>query len=102
MRHKIDIEPVKVHDRGMMGMLIREYSSSKSAGGDGIHTVIIKNLLGSTFAEHLSALYDLISQHGCTPTRWNTAITTLLSKKEGGSPMLSYGGQTNPSSGDVS
>jgi len=48
---------VNVHDRETMRKLIREYSSAKSAGGDGTHAVVIKNLLGSPFAEHLSALY---------------------------------------------
>jgi len=62
-------EPIKVHDRGTLCKFIREYSSSKSAGGDGIHGVIMKNLLGSAFTDHLSGLYDLISEYGCTPTR---------------------------------
>jgi len=48
----------------------------------------MRNLLDSSFADHLSALYDLISEFGCTLTRWNTVITTLLSKKDDGSPCL--------------
>jgi len=48
----------------------------------------MSNLLDSSFADHLSALYDLISEFGCTPTRWNTAITTLLGQKDDGSPCL--------------
>jgi hypothetical protein len=66
--------------------LIRNYNSTKAAGGDGIHPIIMKTLLQSSFPNHLGDLYEMISESGITPTRWNTAITTLISKKDDGSP----------------
>jgi hypothetical protein len=57
---------------GSIVHFISKYNSSKSAGGDGIHTVVLKALLESSFPEHLASLFDMICEIGATPTRWNT------------------------------
>jgi len=43
---------------------LRKYNSSRSAGGDGIHSVTLKALLNSTFPVHLAGLFKLICSEG--------------------------------------
>jgi hypothetical protein len=83
-----ELQRINLNQRNETKRIIRAYNTTKSAGGDGIHIVVMKALLASSFPDHLTSLYDLITELGKTPTRWNTAITTLISKREDGAPCL--------------
>ena len=62
---------------------IAKYPSSKSAGVDSIHVLLLKPLTSSfVFMQALYSLYSMCLQFGLTPTGWNFGRTTLIAKKQ--------------------
>ena len=59
---------------------IQRQSGSKSAGSDGIHMLLMKALLHSSFPDLLCALYNACLGQGATPSRWNDTEIHLLVK----------------------
>lgn len=81
--------PAKTPDESLLlttpsgvAKIIREYSSTKSAGPDGAHVVALKALNRTSFAKHFADMANFAGVHGVTPVRWNTAITALISKRD--------------------
>lgn len=59
---------------------IRLQDSTKCAGGDGIHTKLMKALDTTSFVKILARLYSLCLDAGRTPRRWNSTEIHLVTK----------------------
>ncbi|KAI3655368.1 hypothetical protein MP638_007125, partial [Amoeboaphelidium occidentale] len=66
--------------RASIRQAILSYSSNKSCGGDGIHIIVLKNLIDTHFVDHLQRLFHVIVLYGYTPKAWNDVLTFPLPK----------------------
>jgi len=55
-------------------------SSTSSCGSDGIAVIMLRQLLATTFPQHLCQLYHACLRSGQTPARWNEALVYPLCK----------------------
>lgn len=60
--------------------VIMKYAVTKSAGMDGIHTLILRAVVDSQYTHLLSQLYQLCVACGLTPRRWNRSLIYPLPK----------------------
>jgi len=61
---------------------ITKLSSNKACGIDGIHSVMLKTLLGTDFPKLLLYLYQMCIKFGMTPKGWNESVTFPIPKKK--------------------
>ena len=63
-----------------ISLLLKDYPKDKACGIDGIHTILIDALGGTSFNHRLSHLYELCIRSGTVPSRWNHSVIFLLPK----------------------
>ena len=88
IRPSVDLQ--RHFDPELVRRIVSSYPNSRSMGKDGIHALLIKSLLSSTFAVHLLQLFDICSQCGVTPSAWNSALTVII-PKDNVDPIISKG-----------
>ncbi|KAI3655617.1 hypothetical protein MP638_002220, partial [Amoeboaphelidium occidentale] len=60
--------------------ILMSYSNTKSCGKDGIHVLILKQLISKGICSHLSRIFHLCLKYGYTPKAWNETITMPIPK----------------------
>jgi hypothetical protein len=60
--------------------IINKYPRTKSCGNDSIHVLLLRPLLTSKFAIHLTNLFQFCCRTGRTPRRWNKSTTVPIPK----------------------
>ena len=77
-----DEEFYKYLNEDIIKFKITKLSSNKACGIDGIHSVMLKTLLGTDFPKLLLYLYQMCIKFGMTPKGWNESVTFPIPKKK--------------------
>jgi hypothetical protein len=77
---------------------IHDYPIHKACGNDGLHTLLLRHLLDTSFISFLHRLFVKCIESGCTPSRWNESIVHLIPK---GIPKDENGKRISPTADTV-